>query len=92
MRETAVVEHEFLAPGADVRCVHCGTKQGHHRMVSQPCVPRWSEAEGPMPEPARRVYASEDFDTIHARCVELETDTRAGLNVVHAEEEGGVQH
>lgn len=74
-----MIEHEFLSGTAEARCVHCGTKQGHHRMAAQPCVPRWG-GETLRPEPERRVYAIDDAETIHARIVELRADESAALN------------
>ena len=69
--------HEFTS-GAD-RCIHCGTLAA--RLIADPecpCVPH-----GPVlrPEPTRRQYASEDYDTIEVRLRELEAEKTAGLNL-----------
>ena len=65
-------EHEF-PPGDEptAACIHCGTLRGLHETKAQPCVPRWSEPEKLRPEPARRTYAFEEFDTISARIEEI---------------------
>jgi len=72
-------QHEF-ATGGDERCRHCGTPRARHDQAAQPCVPRWSGTEKLMPEPARRTYASEDFDAIGARLVELAKEREAQLD------------
>jgi hypothetical protein len=72
-----MLEHES-SPG-NPRCIHCGTLFANHAKVPQPCVPRWSGTEALRPEPARREYAIDDIETIHARLVELEADRRAVL-------------
>jgi hypothetical protein len=81
-------EHEW-SPG-NPRCIHCGTPSAIHSQQPQPCVPRWSQTEALRPEPARREYAIDAVDTIHARLAELEADRREALNRLTEEE--GVHH
>ena len=65
-------EHEWPEGDELTRCcTRCGTPYGLHATKAQPCVPRWSEPEKLRPEPARRTYAFEDFDTISARREEI---------------------
>ena len=70
--------HEW-SPG-NPRCIHCGTLFAMHAAKAQACVPRWTSAEAKRPEPVRRQYAMEDFDTIQARMKELDAERVALLS------------
>jgi len=83
----SIPEHE-MSPG-NPRCIHCGTLFANHAIKPQPCVPRWSGPDALRPEPARRVYASEDIDAIYLRLKEREIERQNQL--VHADGEGGDQ-
>lgn len=76
---TEPIEHEW-SPG-NPRCLHCGTLAEHHARTAQTCVPRRGQAELHLrPEPVRRVYASEDWDTINVRLNELRAASAEALN------------
>lgn len=66
-------DHDFKDGTATDPCIHCGTTYQLHQHKPQPCVPHRT-AERVMPEPARRVYAVEDYDTIGARIEELKNE------------------
>ena len=70
-------DHEFKDGTAIDRCVHCGTIYQHHLNAPQPCVPHRTSSEKIMPEPSRRVYAVDDFDTIGKRLDELREEKAA---------------
>ena len=72
-----MIAHEFSE--ANDRCIHCGTPRDLHDKMAQPCVPRWS-TEPLRPEPTRREYALEDYDTIGKRLAELAEERTAAMN------------
>lgn len=70
-----ILDHE-VPPGSD-RCKWCGAvKPG----PDSTCVPRPDVGPGMMPEPARRVLACEDADSIARRIAELKTEKTAAWN------------
>ena len=57
--------------------------------MAQPCVPRWSGPKKLMPEPSRRIYASEDCDAIGARVAELAKERETLMNTPQPQEDPG---
>lgn len=68
---TLAREHSFPPADGSGRkwCLHCGALW--HAQMDATCVAR---AVALAPEPARRTYASEDFDAISARIIELKRE------------------
>lgn len=73
-------QHEFRKSEGDDRlwCQHCGCL--YHPQMTATCLQRDIPTSELRPEPARRQFAFEDTDTIHARLVEREKErlARAG--------------
>lgn len=68
-------EHEF----SEGWCLHCGASEAGCTQVAaegntSTCNARADTVNALRPEPARRVYASEDFDAIGERMRELEAE------------------
>lgn len=66
-------------------CKHCGASEsGYQEAISlgygSTCLERQAEPSAHRPEPERRVYASEDYDTINSRLGELRGERDAALN------------
>ena len=71
--------HQFIA-NAD-HCVHCGTLKTNSGC--QTVCPGPQRRDMVLrPEPARREYAVEDIETIHARLAELRAEQQAAINQV----------
>jgi len=65
----SVSQHEFPESDGERRCLHCG---GLWRSgITATCIQRAIPANQLMPEPKRREYASESFDEIYKRLVEV---------------------
>ncbi len=64
-----VREHHF----EDGKCRYCGAL-GPRADEQRSCVPRGERASALRPEPARREYAVDSFDTIKIRLAELEAE------------------
>jgi hypothetical protein len=65
----SVSQHEFPESDGERRCLHCG---GLWRSgITATCIQRAIPANQLMPEPKRREYASEAFDEIYKRLVEV---------------------
>ena len=66
-------DHEFVSGTATDPCIHCNVpyEKAVHGGAEITCVPHRKSTDVVMPEPARRVYAVEDFDTIGARAAEI---------------------
>lgn len=58
-------------------CIHCG---GYKPGEAVTCVPHEDDPALLRPEPARRMYACEDFDAIGERFVELQMERAAAMN------------
>jgi len=75
------VEHEYPKEpnsGGQFACVICGAVK--HPQMTATCFDRPTPGNALMPAPARRQYASEAFDAIGARVVELRAERLAVLN------------
>ena len=75
------VEHKYPKEpnsGGQYPCVICGAIR--HPQMTATCFDRASPGNALMPEPARRLYASEAFDAIGARLIELGKERQAVLN------------
>lgn len=70
-------EHEpYLVGDNNVkRCRHCGSAWNDNMGIS--CIERPGKSNKLMPEPARRVYASEAWDALGARLAELRRERDA---------------
>lgn len=79
-------EHEFYRADDKGRqwCMHCGAL--YQSYMTATCIERPGVAETLAPEPARRVPACEDQDTIRARLEELAREHEAVLNSPSAQE------
>lgn len=67
-------QHEFK----EGWCVHCGAKE--HPQMTATCLSRDVPNTEVMPEPARRIPACEDGDTISRRLAELRAEQQAAWN------------
>lgn len=67
--------HEFFPDGA-IFCCRCGARR--HAAMTATCI--GAPADTLAPEPARRVMAADDFDTIGDRLRELATERQAVMN------------
>jgi len=70
-------EHEYAPPlpSGERRCIHCGALK--HEKYTYTCLDRVAPGGALMPEPTRRVYASEAWDAIGARMEELQKERKA---------------
>jgi hypothetical protein len=69
--------HEF--PNEAERCTHCSTLRANVNQTACPG-PQRHDAIPLRPEPIRREYASEDYDTIGSRAAELYAERTAAMN------------
>jgi hypothetical protein len=67
-------EHEFNLPDSNGRqwCMHCGAR--FRLEMGETCIERPGTAAALCPEPARRVWACNDFGAIRERCAELDAE------------------
>lgn len=74
-----MIAHDFS--GQSTRCIYCGTTEAHYVRdpAKSPCLTRHNE-EALRPEPSRREYVIDAFDTIRTRVHELHAERTAALN------------
>ena len=77
--EAPMIVHEYR--GGRERCIHCGTLAENIYQTVCPGPQRRDESAKLRPEPARREYAVDAVDTIHARIVELAAERTEALNI-----------
>ena len=71
-------EHSF--PEGQEHCTHCGTWKGNPQRTI--CPGGHVPASELRPEPARREFAADDADAIHARLAELKAERAAAANTI----------